>query len=107
MSLFGAPRASHCSIARVILVYVLLIGFTGLQTAREIESHPHQHSGPHAHCCPACHAGHLPLVQALPIFEVSAPVAMAWRSWEEPKQLAGEYVAAFTPSRAPPTTFFS
>jgi len=85
---------------RAALIALLLLGFVGLQTASVV--HPHDDGGLHTHCCPVCHAGHLPLLHAISTIPIAAPVLGEWRTSPQDTLCFGENPTVFNSSRAPP-----
>jgi hypothetical protein len=86
---------------RAFILFVLLC-FAGLQTATVVVNHPHEHTGPHSHCCPICHASHVPAMQAVAGIAVSAPGAVQWHTGAQDVRVASANPIALHSSRAPP-----
>src|SRR5208337_3020852 len=91
---------TRTSLYRAALIAILLLGFVGLQTASVV--HPHNDGGSHTHCCPVCHAGHLPMLQAIGAMPIAAPVLGEWRATPQDTLCFGENPSVFNSSRAPP-----
>ena len=85
------------------LVLLVLLSFVTVQAAALPGKHQHSDgsSQSHSHCCPACHAGQLPVVLETAV-ALATPVTGAWwtRPLETPK--ASSVLAAANSSRAPP-----
>jgi len=86
---------------RFIITVLLLVSFACVQTAIALDFHHHEDGGPHSHCCPACHAGHLPALQSEKI-EFSAPLSTAWHKASDPQVLPHGCFDVSHSSRAPP-----
>ena len=86
---------------RFIVTLLLLVSFACVQTAIALDFHHHDDGGPHSHCCPACHAGHLPALQSNRI-EFSAPASTEWHLGTNPQVLPNCCCDVSHSSRAPP-----
>ena len=87
---------------RAALIALILACFVSLQTASAAADHPHEHGRAHTHCCPVCHLGHLPGLQAAAGFQLPPPTFTEWRNPHEKAEVSNEFLTAFSPSRAPP-----
>ena len=96
----GVSPTRGCT--RLVLLFFVLLCFAGLQTATAIDLHPHQHAGPHQHCCGICHAGHLPALQAAAACPLAPPTALESRGAAPEAASLGDSLADFHLSRAPP-----
>src|SRR5437868_3639544 len=92
---------------RIGLLFLLLGSFVGLQTASSVSIHPHEHAGPHSHCCVACHAGHLPATQAISGIRLVLPTCTEWRVPSEHVVRAPQAQGVVCSCRAPPRLSFS
>ena len=92
----------HRGRSRTILVLLVLIAFVSLQSAAAIVEHPHNHSKNHPHCCAACHAGHLGVLQAGADLGLAPPAAPESRLRPQEYCASFEYLVIPSPSRAPP-----
>ena len=90
---------------RVFIVFVLLC-FAGLQTASVVVEHAHEHGGPHSHCCPICHASHVPAMQAVAGVRVAAPAGVRWQPSPERVRVRTVRRVSLNSSRAPPQLVF-
>lgn len=100
-------KAETKSWARIALLLLLLASFIGIQTASAVTIHPHEHEGPHSHCCVACHAGHLPATQAAAPLGVILPSRTEWRAQAEDYRNPGQAQSVVRSCRAPPVASFS
>jgi hypothetical protein len=95
-----APRR-RAALLRGCLALFLLVCFAGLQTASV--AHWDDDAGcSHDHCCPVCHAGHLPVL-VVAIGVVLAPPAVL--NCPRTRDVAGitvSHAAVLRPPRAPP-----
>ena len=89
-------------LCRVVLLLFVLVCFAGIETATAVDLHPHEHAGPHRHCCAVCHAGHLPALQTAAGCPVTPPTKLEWRGAAPDTLPGGDGLADFHPSRAPP-----
>src|SRR5947209_20103864 len=100
--LYRSRRWIHSrSLWRVVLVTLVLVCFAGLQTASLVVDHPHEHGGPHSHCCPICHASHVPGMQAVAGVQLAAPAGVNRHSLREDIRIATVLLRSFNSSRAP------
>ena len=88
--------------SRTILVLLVLFAFVSLQSAAAIVEHPHSHSKNHSHCCAACHAGHLGVLQPGADLGLAPPAAPESRLRPLKYCAPAEYLVIPSPSRAPP-----
>lgn len=98
----GEGRVAPRSPWRNAFVIFLLLCFAGLQTATTIVDHAHEHGGPHSHCCPICHAGHVPAMQPTATVRIVAPETIQWSPCAERILLAAGTDVFLNSSRAPP-----
>ncbi len=87
---------------RATLALLVLLAFTCLQTAAAIADHPHNHGKDSSHCCAACHAGHLGLIQPAGDLSIYPPAASEPRLWVQESCAVFDYLGIPSPSRAPP-----
>ena len=87
---------------RLVIGVLLLVCFTGLQTALAITEQVHEHGPSHTDCCGICHAGHASVIQAALVFRLAAPLVTEWRTVVEPCSEVPESQVQFHSSRAPP-----
>lgn len=98
----AAQQTRPLQVLRLLFVLLVLVNFAALQIGSAIEVHAHQHGGPNDHCCPGCHGGHFPLLQAAGTVQVAGLSASTW--WTTLHEVASQSVGVFTLSspRAPP-----
>jgi hypothetical protein len=87
---------------RTVLVLVILLAFVTLQSVTVIVEHPHNHGKDHSHCCAACHAGHLGVLQAAADLRPSPPDLAETRLRPREYPTPFTYLGVPNPSRAPP-----
>jgi len=63
----------------------------------------HAHRGVPTHCCAACHAGHLPLIEPAVAVKVLPPTRNDWFDSSDEFQRQREALAVICHSRAPPS----
>jgi hypothetical protein len=98
-----APRhPGWIQLCRALFVLLVLLNFAALQIDSAIEFHAHQHGGPNDHCCPGCHGGHFPLLQAVGVLQLTGLSVSAW--YTTLHEVVSHSVDAFALSspRAPP-----
>jgi len=81
---------------------VVLLAFVTLQTAAAIVEHPHNHGKDHTHCCAACHASHLGVLQAFADLRFAPPAVAETRLFPQQHRAPVDYLGVPSPSRAPP-----
>jgi hypothetical protein len=88
---------------RLLLALVVLISFAAVQAAAlpDDHQHPDGNSKSHSHCCPACHAGQLPVILET-AFEFATPAEAMW--WNVTEEIPAHHGVLDTSrsSRAPP-----
>src|SRR5450432_1923140 len=89
-------------LCRVLLVLLVLVNFTALQTSSVVETHAHHHGGPNHHCCPGCHGGHFPVLQTASSIQVAALSVSGWRKTFHVEPSVSGDSRTFNSSRAPP-----
>ena len=94
--------ANRANLWSSVLVALVLISFVGLQTASVVVDHHHEHSGSDTHCCPVCHAGHLPVLQTAPEVHIAPLAIVEWHGPQTPQLLQSACLPALNSSRAPP-----
>jgi hypothetical protein len=88
--------------SRTAFVLLVLLAFVTIQSAAAVVEHPHNHGKDHSHCCTACHAGHLGVLQASGELRLSPPSVAESRLWLHEYRAAIESPGVPSPSRAPP-----
>ena len=83
-----------------VFVLLVLSGATYTQSAALTLSH--QHTGPQAHNCAICQAGHLPLLGPSGAVSLSPPVPLEWRSTRPILPAVVEPLVIYGSPRAPP-----
>jgi hypothetical protein len=99
---FALLKASRQRLLRALFVLLVLANFGAVQIHSATEFHAHQHGGPNDHCCPGCHGGHFPMLQAVGTVDVAGVSVSAW--WtvlHEAASLSRESFPLSSP-RAPP-----
>lgn len=96
-----AGRHSVVKLGWVLLVLLVLVNFTAVQSASAMELHPDGH-GASDHCCPVCHGGHFPVLPAVSNVQLGALAIDAWRDVIEVAPPASGDGRTFNSSRAPP-----
>ena len=98
----AAPHSGLRKICRALFVLLVLVNFAALQIDSAIDFHAHQHGGPNDHCCPGCHGGHFPMLQAVGTVHFAG--LSVYTRWISLDQVASHSAAVFTlsPPRAPP-----
>ena len=94
--------ANHANFWKSLLFALVLFSFVGLQTASVVVDHHHEHSGSDTHCCPACHAGHLPVLQTAPEVHIAPLAIVEWHGPQALQLLQSASLPALSFSRAPP-----
>jgi hypothetical protein len=88
---------------RLLLALLVLISFAAVQAAALPDDHQHPggNSQSHSHCCPACHAGQLPVILET-AFEYATPTESVW--WSVAEEIPAQHGVLDTSrsSRAPP-----
>ncbi len=92
------PRAA---LLRGLLALFLLVCFAGLQTA-SVAHWDNDDGCSHGHCCPVCHAGHLPVLQAALSPQVAPPAVLNCPRIQDHAGTATSHLAVLRPPRAPP-----
>jgi hypothetical protein len=85
-----------------VLVLLVLLAFVTIQSAAAVVEHPHHHGKDHFHCCAACHAGHLGVLQASVALRLAPPTIAEPRVWLAEYCAVIESPGVPSPSRAPP-----
>jgi hypothetical protein len=105
MSAFRKAAVQHLGsrqLWRALFVLLVLVNFAALQIDSAVEFHAHQHGGPNDHCCPGCHGGHFPLLQAAGTVQIAGLSVSAWATTlHEVASLSVDAFALSSP-RAPP-----
>jgi len=85
-----------------LLALLVLASFITAQAAATIDEHQHQHGGLKHHCCPACHAGYVPALQAQSVLDSASLRVAGWLHVQQAPPLHPEEFRGFHPTRAPP-----
>ena len=93
-----APLRSY--LGKLALVFLIGYGLLASQGAWVSAGHGH-HRGAE-HCCAVCHAGHLPLVEAVSTFNFQKPYHAGWFHFIEERQQQQDAWIVLGQSRAPP-----
>jgi hypothetical protein len=89
-------------VRRALLVLLVIASFAMLQSESVVELHAHHHGGPNDHCCPGCHSGHYPILQATGIVAIASLGISEWHSLPSADApVSGSYRSLHS-SRAPP-----
>ena len=89
-------------IARVLLVLLVLVSFTAVQSASAMEIHADHHGGPDDHCCAGGHAGHFPALHTVDTIQLAALTMAPWQTPAEVNPYTSADGRTFNSSRAPP-----
>jgi len=87
---------------RLLLVLLILVAFTSIQSMAAVDVHDHSHPGSHARCCLGCHAGYLPAIQAFGDVQVAPPNGAEWWTAKDESPVKDRHLNSSDSSRAPP-----
>jgi hypothetical protein len=82
---------------------VLLVACGMLSSQAAWAAPAHNHPGTPEHCCARCHAGHLPLLEAVKAIQLLAPARADWFHLSDERQVLHDGLTVHELSRAPPS----
>ncbi|HSR07354.1 MAG TPA: hypothetical protein VLM42_09400 [Bryobacteraceae bacterium] len=88
-------------IARVLIVLLVLVSFTAVQSASAMEIQP-DHHGADDRCCAGGHAGHFPALHTVSTLQLGALALAVWHTPAEVSPYTSGDGRTFNSSRAPP-----
>ncbi len=87
--------------ARALLVLLVLVSFTAVQSASAMEIQP-DHHGADDRCCAGGHAGHFPALHTVSTIQLAALALAVWHTPAEVSPYTSDDGRTFNSSRAPP-----
>jgi hypothetical protein len=88
-------------LGKLALMLLIVCGTLSSQAAWAAPAH--DHPGSPEHCCAMCHAGHLPLLEAVQVVQLLPPAHADWFYFSDTCQLERDGLSVHELSRAPPS----
>ncbi len=88
-------------IARILVVLLVVVSFTAVQSGSAMEIQP-DHHGADNRCCAGGHAGHFPALHTISTLQLGALALAAWQTPAEVSPYTSGDGRTFNSSRAPP-----